>query len=132
MSRVCQLGPVVPVVPVGRVGRVCHLGRVGGSALALAQEDAAHPGHRGQTQGRTRRTGQRGAVPDEDDRYEHTAEDRPADHVRRGVGVGRGGGGGGRAVGRRGPVRRGGAGGVGEGARGVGGGVGRLSGGAGC
>lgn len=69
-------------------------GRPGRSAFRLAEEDTADAGDRGEAEGRSRRAGEGGAVPDEDDRDEDAAERRPADHVRGGVGgVGRGLGG---------------------------------------
>jgi hypothetical protein len=83
-------------------------GRPRGVPFGAAQQGAADGGDGRKTQGGAGGTGQRGAVPDEDDGHEDATERGPADEIADGV-LGGGGGGGGSG-------RRGRCGGVGVGA----------------
>lgn len=83
-----RAGPPVPSallrcpLPHARAGRAPPLlGQERRAPLGPAQQDQTGPGHGRETEGRSGRAGERGAVPEEDHRDQDTAEGRPADHL---------------------------------------------------
>ena len=75
------MGPGAAPVMTATMGCPLLRPQLGRAALRLAQEDTADGRDGGETEGRARRAGQRGAVADEDHGDEDAAEGRPADHV---------------------------------------------------